>query len=227
MSNKQISYNGNPNLKQIGTPVSYTLEQMREIQKCILDPIYFIETYCQIVSLDKGLVPFKLYDCQKEKVHTILNNRKVILMEGRQQGKTITAAACILWYTLFQENKTVAILANKSSAAREVLSRYELMYEMLPMWMQQGVKTFNKGDIELENGSKVFTAATSTSGIRGKSVNWLYIDEAAIIPNNVAEQFFTSVYPTISAGTTTKILLTSTPLGYNHFWKFWNEAERG
>jgi hypothetical protein len=227
LSNKQISYNGNPNLKQIGTPVSYTLDQMREIQRCILDPIYFIETYCQIVSLDKGLVPFKLYDCQKEKVHTILNNRKVILMEGRQQGKTITAAACILWYTLFQENKTVAILANKSSAAREVLSRYELMYEMLPMWMQQGVKTFNKGDIELENGSKVFTAATSTSGIRGKSVNWLYIDEAAIIPNNVAEQFFTSVYPTISAGTTTKILLTSTPLGYNHFWKFWNEAEQG
>ena len=227
MSSKQISYNGNPNLKQIGTPVSYTLDQMREIQKCILNPIYFIEEYCQIVSLDKGLVPFKLYDCQKEKVQTILNNRKVILMEGRQQGKTITAAACILWYTLFQENKTVAILANKSSAAREVLSRYELMYEMLPMWMQQGVKTFNKGDIELENGSKVFTAATSTSGIRGKSVNWLYIDEAAIIPNNVAEQFFTSVYPTISAGTTTKILLTSTPLGYNHFWKFWNEAEQG
>ncbi len=227
MSNKPTSYNGNPNLKQIGTTISYTKEQVTEIIKCSQDPIYFIENYCQIVSLDRGLIPFKLYDCQKEKVHTILNNRKVILMEGRQQGKTITSAACILWYTLFQENKTVAILANKSSAAREVLSRYELMYEMLPIWMQQGVKTFNKGDIELENGSKVFTAATSTSGIRGKSVNWLYIDEAAIIPNNVAEEFFTSVYPTISAGTTTKILLTSTPLGYNHFWKFWNEAEQG
>jgi len=227
LNNKPTSYNGNPNLKQIGTVISYTKEQVNEIIKCSQDPIYFIESYCQIVSLDRGLIPFKLYDCQKEKVHTILNNRKVILMEGRQQGKTITSAACILWYTLFQENKTVAILANKSSAAREVLSRYELMYEMLPIWMQQGVKTFNKGDIELENGSKVFTAATSTSGIRGKSVNWLYIDEAAIIPNNVAEEFFTSVYPTISAGTTTKILLTSTPLGYNHFWKFWNEAEQG
>lgn len=226
-SNKKLSYNGNPNLKQIGTVITYTEDQVREIMKCIQDPIYFIETYCQIVSLDRGLVPFKLYDCQKEKVLTILNNRKVILMEGRQQGKTITSAACILWYTLFQANKTVAILANKSSAAREVLSRYELMYEMLPIWMQQGVKTFNKGDIELENGSKVFTAATSSSGIRGKSVNWLYIDEAAIIPNNVAEDFFTSVYPTISAGTTTKILLTSTPLGYNHFWKFWNDAEQG
>lgn len=225
--NKRISYNGNPNLKQIGTVINYTPEQVQEIIKCSRDPIYFIETYCMIVSLDQGLVPFKLYDCQREKVEIILNNRKVILMEGRQQGKTITAAACILWYTLFQESKTVAILANKSSAAREVLHRYQVMYEALPLWMQQGVKTFNKGDIELENGSRVFTAATSMSGIRGKSVNWLYIDEAAIIPNNVAEEFFTSVYPTISAGETTKILLTSTPFGYNHFWKFWNDAEQG
>ena len=226
-TSKKLSYNGNPNLKQIGTVISYSAEQVKEIIRCSQDPIYFIEQYCQIVSLDKGLIPFKLYDCQKKKVLTILNNRKVILMEGRQQGKTITSAACILWYTLFQSNKTVAILANKSSAAREVLYRYEMMYEMLPIWMQQGVKTFNKGDIELENGSRVFTAATSSSGIRGKSVNWLYIDEAAIIPNNVAEDFFTSVYPVVSAGETTKILLTSTPLGYNHFWKFWNEAEQG
>jgi hypothetical protein len=226
-TSKKLSYNGNPNLKQIGTVIQYSEEQVKEILKCSQDPVYFIENYCQIVSLDRGLVPFKLYDCQKRKVETILGNRKVILMEGRQQGKTITAAACILWYTLFQANKTVAILANKSSAAREVLYRYELMYEMLPIWMQQGVKSFNKGDVELENGSRVFTAATSSSGIRGKSVNWLYIDEAAIIPNNVAEDFFTSVYPTISAGETTKILLTSTPLGYNHFWKFWNEAKEG
>jgi len=224
--NKKISYNGNPNLKQIGTIINYTSEQIQEIIKCSQNPIYFIEEYCKIVSLDQGLIPFKLYECQKEKVETILNNRKVILMEGRQQGKTITAAACILWYTLFQESKTVAILANKSSAAREVLYRYQIMYEALPIWMQQGVKTFNKGDIELENGSRVFTAATSSSGIRGKSVNWLYIDEAAIIPNNVADDFFTSVYPTISAGETTKILLTSTPFGYNHFWKFWNDAEQ-
>lgn len=221
------SYNGNQNLKQIGFPINYTEENIKEILKCSRDPIYFIENYCYIVSLDKGLVPFKLYDCQKEKVDVILNNRKVILMEGRQQGKTITAAACILWYTLFQENKTVAILANKSSAAREVLYRYQLMYENLPLWMQQGLKTWNKGDIELENGCRIFTSATSSSGIRGKSVNWLYIDEAAIIPNNIAEDFFTSVYPTISSGETTKILLTSTPLGYNHFWKFWNEAEQG
>ena len=220
-------YNSNANLKAAGVTVEFTPENIQEYIKCSQDPIYFIENYCQIVTLDHGLQLFKLYDCQKNKVNVIHNNRRVILMEGRQQGKTTTSAAYILWYTLFQSSKTVAILANKATAAREVLDRYQTMYEMLPQWMQQGVTTWNKGDIELENGSKVFTAATGKSGIRGKSVNLLYVDEAAIIPNNVAEEFFTSVYPTISAGQTTKILLSSTPLGYNHFWKFWNDAENG
>ena len=223
----KASYNGNSRLKQLGFQLDYTPEQIQEIIRCQSDAIYFIETYCKIVSLDHGLVPFKLYECQKRKVRTILDNRKVILMEGRQQGKTITSAACILWYTLFQDNKTVAILANKAAAAREVLNRFQGMYENLPLWLQQGVKEWNKGSLELENGSKVFCAATAASGIRGKSVNWLYIDEAAIIPNNVAEEFFTSTYPTIMAGETTKVLMSSTPLGYNHFWKFWNDAEQG
>jgi hypothetical protein len=219
------SYLGNANLKKIGVPISFTEEQVLEYQKCSEDPVYFIDNYCYIVTLDHGLQPFKLYDCQKKKLKVIHENRKVILMEGRQQGKTTTAAAYILWYTIFQEAKSVAILANKSSTAREIMSRYQLMYENLPIWMQQGVKTWNKGDVELENGSKVFTSATTASGIRGKSVNMLYIDEAAIIPNNIAEAFFTAVYPVISAGQTTKILITSTPLGYNHFWKFWNDSQ--
>lgn len=220
-------YNSNSNLKAAGVTVDFTPENIQEYIKCAADPLYFIENYCYIVTLDFGLKLFKLYDCQRNKVNIIHSNRRVILMEGRQQGKTTTSAAYILWYTLFQANKTVAILANKATAAREVLDRYQTMYELLPKWMQQGVTGWNKGDIELENGSKVFTAATTASGIRGKSVNMLYVDEAAIIPNNVAEQFFTSVYPTISAGQTTKILLSSTPLGYNHFWKFWTDAEKG
>jgi hypothetical protein len=220
-------YLGNAQLKAAGVALQFTKEQVEEYLKCSSDPIYFIETYCKIVTLDHGLQPFKLYECQKNKVNVIHTNRKVILMEGRQQGKTTTSAAYILWYTLFQGSKTVAILANKASAAREVLYRYQLMYENLPLWLQQGVTVWNKGDIELENGSIVFTSATSRAGIRGKSVNLLYVDETSIIPNNLAEEFFTSVYPTISAGETTKILLSSTPLGYNHFWKFWNDAENG
>lgn len=220
-------YNSNNNLKAANIKIDFTEDQVKEYLKCADDPVHFINNYCKIVTLDHGLQPFKLYPCQINKIKIIHENRKVILMEGRQQGKTTSSAAYILWYTLFQSSKTVAILANKATAAREVLHRYQLMYEHLPKWMQQGVTTWNKGDIELENGSIVFTAATSASGIRGKSVNLLYVDETAIIPNTIAEQFFTSVYPTISAGETTKILLSSTPLGFNHFWKYWNDAKNG
>lgn len=220
-------FQGNRQLKKVGVELQYTAEQVKEILRCTQDPIYFIENYCKIISLDRGMVLFKLYDCQKEKVKIILENRKVILMEPRQQGKTITSAACILWYTLFQANKTVAILANKAPAAREVMYRYQLMYENLPIWLQQGVAEWNKGSVELENGSIIFTGATTASGIRGKSVNWLYIDETAIIPNGIAEEFFASTYPTIMSGETTKVLLSSTPLGYNHFWKYWNDAQNG
>jgi hypothetical protein len=227
MSDELKYYNSNSNLKAADQSISFTQEQLEEYVKCAEDPIYFISNYCMIVTLDHGLQKFSLYPCQINKINVIHRNRMVILMEGRQQGKTTTSAAYILWYTLFQEAKTVAILANKASAAREVLDRYQIMYESLPKWMQQGVVTWNKGDIELENRSKVFTAATTASGIRGKTVNMLYIDEAAIIPNNIADAFFASVYPTISSGSDTKILLSSTPLGYNHFWKFWNDAEHG
>jgi hypothetical protein len=225
MQNKN-SYNGNRSLKQIGYEIEYTVEQIKEILKCKDDPIYFIKTHCKIISLDsEQLIPFELYPYQERFIQTLQDSRRVISMQPRQMGKSQTVAAYVLWYTLFNNNKTVAILAHKSDAAMEILSRYQLMYENVPIWMQQGIKTWNKGDVDLENGSSVFTAATSSAGIRGKSVNLLYVDEAAIIPNNIADQFFTSVYPVVSAGETTKIILTSTPLGYNHFWKFWNDAE--
>ena len=227
MSDDYKFYNSNSNLKAAGQVVSFTEDQLKEYVRCAEDPIYFIRNYCYIVTLDHGLQKFDLYPCQVNKINVIHRNRMVILMEGRQQGKTTTSAAYILWYTLFQDAKTVAILAHKASAAREVLDRYQIMYESLPKWMQQGVVTWNKGDIELENRSKVFTAATTAAGIRGKTVNMLYIDETAIIPNNIADAFFASVYPTISSGSDTKILLSSTPLGYNHFWKYWNDAEKG
>lgn len=220
-------YNGNSNLKQVGYVIPYTQDQIHELIHCKNDPTYFIEKYCKIVSLDFGLVPFRLYNYQKNFINLIENNRKIISMQPRQMGKSQTVAAYILWYTLFQPSKTVAILANKANAAREILYRYQLMYENIPLFLQQGIKTWNKGDIELENGSIVFTAATSKSGVRGRSVNLLYVDETAIIPNNLAEEFFTAVYPVVSAGSTTKIILTSTPLGFNHFWKFWNDARQG
>ena len=220
-------YNGNSALKGVDYKHSFTKEQLVEYIKCADDPIYFIESYCKIISLDHGLIPFKLYDYQKNFILAIHNNRKVISMQPRQSGKTQVVAAYILHYTIFNKEKNVAITANKGSASREIMSRFQQMYEDLPKWMQHGVKTWNKGDIELENKSRVFCAATSASGLRGKSINFLYIDEFAIIPNKIADDFLTATYPTISSGDTTKIVITSTPLGYNHFYDKWDEAEKG
>lgn len=172
----------------------------------------------KVISVEATGIYENMYDLSIDsKEHTYYTND--ILSHN-----TTTSVAYILWYTLFQDHKNVAILANKSSTARGILSRYQMMYENLPKWMQQGIVNWNKGDVELENDSRIFTAATTAAGIRSQSVNLLYIDEAAIIPNTVADQFFTSVYPVVSAGQTTKIIITSTPLGYNHFWKFWNDA---
>jgi len=221
------NYFGNPNLKRIGVAIDYTEEQILEIKKCSEDYKYFIDNYCYIVTVDSGLQPFKLWKFQKTYLDILHNNRKIIVKFPRQTSKTTTAAAYFLWHTLFSDNKTVAVLANKEDAAMETLSRYQIMYENLPLWLQQGVKTWNKGSIELENGSKVITAATTSSGIRGKTISILYIDEAAIIPNNIADAFLTSVFPVVSSGTTTKILISSTPRGYNHFWKLWNDAKEG
>lgn len=223
----RINYSGNPNLKKIGVQFEYTEDQIVELAKCAEDPIYFLENYGYIVTLDHGIQPFKLWDFQKDFVKIIHNNRMVAALLPRQSSKTQLSVGYILWYTLFQSNKTVAIVANKDETAREVLSRYQLMYEHVPLWMQQGLNSWNKGSLELENGSKIFTAATSASGLRGRSCNLIMIDEAAIIPNNIAEQFFAATYPVISSGKTTKIIMASTPLGYNHFWKFWNDAEQG
>ena len=222
-----LFYQANPNLKGAGVKIQWTQEQAIEYVKCKEDPIYFIENYIKIISLDRGLIPFKLHEYQKKFILCMHENRMVISMQPRQMGKTQTVAAYLVWYILFNDDKTVAILANKAAAAREIMSRMQLMIENLPKWLQQGVTEWNKGSIEFENNSKAFTAATSSSGIRGKSVNFLYVDEVAIVPNTVADEFFTSTYPTISSGKTTKIVLTSTPLGLNHFWKFWTEAENG
>lgn len=220
-----LIHRGNANLKSIGVPVEFSKDDVAEYYKCSQDPIYFIKNYIKIISLDLGLIPFKLFDYQVRFILSIHENRRVISMQPRQSGKTQCVAAYIIWYTIFNDNKQVAILANKASAAKEIMDRYQKMYEHLPNWLQQGVKTWNKQSIELENGSKAYTAATNGSAVTGKSINFLYIDEAAVISNTVAEDFFTSAYPTISSGKNTKIVLTSTPRGYNHFWKLWSEAE--
>lgn len=215
--NTDKGYLGNPLLKKARKQIAWTNEMLQEYLRCAQDPIYFAEKYIQIVHVDRGLIPIELYDYQKEIITKVTNNRRVTVCTSRQAGKTTTAAAIILHYILFNDHKTVALLANKGDAAREILDRVKLSYESLPDWLQQGVVEWNKGSIELENGCKVLAAATSSSAIRGKSISLLYIDEAAFVEN--WDEFFASVFPTISSGDTTKILFTSTPNGLNHFYK--------
>jgi hypothetical protein len=220
-------YLGNPKLKRVNMAMNLTEDQVREFVKCAQDPTYFIENYVKIITLDKGFVQIELYPFQKQVVSDINDNRRVIVKAGRQVGKTTIIVGYILWYILFNQDKTVAILANKASTSREILARIKLAYEALPMWIQQGVKVWNKGDIELENGCRVIANSTASSAIRGFSISLLYLDEFAFVPSNIAEEFFTSVYPTISSGTTSKILISSTPNGMNHFYKMWTEAVEG
>ena len=218
-------YLGNPLLKKARKQIAWSPDMLQEFLKCAEDPIYFAEKYIQIVHVDRGLIPIRLYDYQKEIVQKITDNRRVTVVTSRQAGKTTTAAAVILHYILFNDHKTVALLANKGDAAREILDRIKIAYEALPDWLQQGVVEWNKGSIELENGCKVIAAATSSSAIRGKSISLLYIDEAAFVEG--WDEFFASVFPTISSGETTKILFTSTPNGLNHFYKTCMGAKEG
>ena len=223
----QDFYLGNPNLKKVGTEIQFTKEQIQEYLRCKEDPVYFAMNYIKIISLDEGIVPFKMWDFQQELIESFHEHRFNIAKLPRQTGKSTTCVSYLLHYILFNDNVNVGILANKLSTARDLLSRLQLAYEQLPLWIQQGIVVYNKGSMELENGSKILAASTSASAVRGMSFNIIFLDEFAFIPNHIAEQFFSSVYPTITSGTSTKVIIISTPNGMNHFYKLWVDAQKG
>ena len=222
-SNKD-SYRDNPLLKRAGVEVKYTQEQLEEYVKCSQDPVYFAANYIKIVNVDQGLMPFRMWDFQKEMIRTYHENRFSITKCPRQVGKTTTTAAFLLWTILFQDSQSVAVLANRGETARGILGKLQLAYENLPMWLQQGVVEWNKGRVELENGSVIIASSTSSSAARSGSFNIVFLDEFAFVPSNIAHDFITSVYPVITSGTKTKILMVSTPNGMNLFYKMWEDA---
>lgn len=224
MSKNNQYYEGNANLKNKNVSINFTEEQVQEYIKCANNPIYFIEKYIKIVNMDEGLVSFKMYPFQKEIVKTIHNNRFVICKIPRQSGKSTTLVGYLLHYCIFNENMSVAMLANKESVAKLQLERFKTAYEHLPTWLQQGVIEWNKLSVRFENGSKLTVAATSSSAIRGGSFNTVVLDEFAYINNNIAQDFFSSVFPTISSGKQSKMVIISTPKGMNHFYKIWIDA---
>ena len=220
-------YLGNPNLKKANTPIQFSAEQIEEFLKCKNNPVYFAQKYVKIVSLDEGLVPFKPYKFQEKLIKRFHKNRFNICKMPRQTGKSTTVVSYLLHYAVFNDSVNIGILANKAATARELLGRLQTAYENLPKWMQQGVLVWNRGSLELENGSKILAASTSASAVRGMSFNILFLDEFAFVPNHIADSFFASVYPTITSGKKTKVIIVSTPHGMNHFYRLWHDAERG
>ena len=224
---KHEIYLGNPNLKRANVATNFSPEEVQEFIKCQADPVYFIRSFIKIVNLDEGIVNFDLYDFQEDMVNRFHEHRFNIAKLPRQSGKSTVVTAYLLWYAIFNDNVNIAILANKAATAREMLGRLQLSYENLPKWLQQGVVNWNRGSLELENGSKILAASTSASAVRGMSFNIIFLDEFAFIPTHIADEFFSSVYPTISSGKSTKVIIISTPHGMNMFYKLWHDAERG
>ena len=221
------TYLGNPLLKSAYVHQDWTEEQVGEFIRCQQDPLHFVNQHIKIVSVDEGLIEFDVRDYQKDMINKFHNDRFVICKMARQSGKSTTILAYLLHYIIFNENVSVAVLANKKATAMELLGRLQLAYEHMPKWLQQGVLIWNKGNIELENGSKILASSTSGSAIRGGSFNIIFLDEFAFVPQNISEEFFSSVYPTISSGKTTKVFIVSTPNGMNMFYKLWTDSEEG
>ena len=220
-------YLGNPNLKKANTSIEFSEENIIEFMKCKEDPVYFAEHYVKIVSLDEGLTQFLPYHFQETLIKRFHEHRFNICKMPRQTGKSTTVVSYLLHYAVFNDSVNIGILANKAATARELLGRLQTAYENLPNWMQQGIISWNKGSLELENGSKILAASTSASAVRGMSFNILFLDEFAFVPNHIADSFFASVYPTITSGQSTKVIMVSTPHGMNHFYRYWHDAERG
>ena len=225
--NRDESYLGNRLLKPTNVPQQFSKEEVEEYVKCQNDIIYFLKNYVQVIHVDHGLIPFDLYDYQQDLINTLHENRYVIVKSARQSGKSVTSLGYILHYVLFNKTKIVGMLANKASTSRELLGRLQTAYQHLPKFLQQGIVEWNKGNLELENGSKIIASSTSSSAIRGYSFSLLFLDEFAFVQRTIADAFIKSVYPTISSGKDTKIIMVSTPNGYNLFYKFWNDAVEG
>jgi len=215
----------NPRLKKPNSTHEYTLEEIQELAKCAEDPVYCITKYIKIRHPTKGFIPFDMWECQKDIVRAYNQNRFVILLASRQVGKTETSAAYLLWYALFNPYKTVVILSNKSSSAKEIIAKIQDAYEELPYFLKPGIdeNSWNKHECKWENKSRIVAQTTSIDSARGLSISLLYLDEFAFVKNHIQEEFWTSVIPTLSTGGS--CIISSTPNGdSNRFAQLWREA---
>lgn len=227
-----MPYGGDPTLKAQGEKTRITENRLKEFIRCKEDILYFTENYFYIVDIDKGKHKIKLREYQKRMLKAFVSpakgKRHIAMLSARQVGKTTISTVYLTHYALFQEDKTVALLANKEKTAVEILRRIKLAIQNIPLWLQQGISEanggWNKGAIGFENGVRIIAGSTASSAIRGEAISLLYLDEFAFVPDNIADDFMRSVYPTVSSSKTSKIIIVSTPCGLNHYYHIWRGA---
>jgi hypothetical protein len=221
-------FNNDPNLRAAAEKIRLSPEILTKYVRASTDLIYFAEEFFQIVNIDEGKQKIRLHEYQKRVLKAFVGDEDPrihnILLSSRQIGKTTLATIYILWYALFREDKVIAILANREKTAMEILRRIKEAYHELPLWLQQGIVDWSKTTITLENGSRILSGSTASSSFRGESIALLYLDEFAFVPTHVADDFIRSVFPTISSGKTSKIIISSTPNGMGPFYHLYRGA---
>jgi len=221
------SFLGQDGIKPPGTKIKYTEAMLREYMKCAEDPVYFIENYYFIVDLDKGLTNITLIDYQVDLVQHMHDNRFSVVLASRQVGKTIITVGYLLWYLLFNSYKEIAVLSKTGPDASDIMRKLKRAFVQVPEWLQQNVTEWNMGSVSLENGNKIYARCTTEDAGRSASANILFLDEFAFVPQNIANQFYKSAYPIISNSKESKVIICSTPNGYNHFYTIYQRAVRG
>ena len=219
-----MPFNGIPNLRDANEPVKIDIDKLREIKKCAIDPIYFIRNYVYINTKDNGMQLFDLYDFQEAALKRFLKYRFNINKWSRQVGKSTVVRGFILWWGIFHKDQLIAMIGNKLSLAKEQMQQLRDSYSRLPVWLQPGVKLWNKTSIQFSNNSRIIVSSSSPDNIRGFSINLLYLDEFAFLRPNLATEFIASVMPSISSGKTTRCIITSTPNSMNHFYDMWQTS---
>jgi hypothetical protein len=222
-----MSFQGNEKIKPVGVKVSLTMEQIKEYIKCQEDVIYFMSNYAWVFKPGSGNIKFQPYDYQKKFARMIVDNRFVISKFPRQAGKSTTTALVIVWMLMFSDpDKPVKIMiaAHKSAAASEIMARIKMTVENTPLWMQQGIVTWNAQSIQLENGSRVNAVTTTEDTGRSGSYDMIFLDEFAFVEENIAQEFYSAAYPTISSSSTSKVVIASTPNGMNLFYNMWTQS---
>lgn len=221
---KEIKYKGNADIKPAKCDLPLTKDHVEEFDYCAYHPIYTIRNYFKIVSEDRGVIPFELYDFQKTLIRNVFKKTRNLAMWARQSGKSSCIAAALLFYVMFNKSKTLGIISKQKSGAVEILDRIKTMYLNLPMWIKPAVTKWNNGSIEFANGCKIIASATTGASIRGKSLAFLYVDEICFISKKLWDSFYKATFPVISASKLAKIAITTTPNGKDHFYYMWQDA---